>query len=233
MKTKIILALALLAPLAAVQAQSTNAVSNTTVNSAATGQASNMGNNLTNNFNSPGDVDQKVRYSGVTGTNTAVGLGSFAGSFSSDYCGGTAQAGLSVPYFTGAAGKPVLGEPGVACVKMRTSVHSMEYAATYGSAAANAARAGNAALAQEYTDMSRKMAQASVNLLCGISDDVRQDFVDAGIQCPPSKEERAAAAKQAAVERKEPTDPIVRARLGLKDIGNQTAINMFPVDTGA
>jgi len=213
MKKLALILLALASGVASAQTTTNvNSSSNATLNTEST--SSNMGNNLTNNFNSPGRVDQHVRYSGVTGTNTAVGLGSFSSSFSSDYCGGVAQGGLSVPYVTFAGGKPVLGEPGVACVMMRASVHSMEYAATYGNAAASATKAGNAQLAREYTDMSTKLARASVYMLCGLGPDVRQSYVDAGIDCPPSKEERAQAANQQAQQSNEPTDPIVRRRLG-------------------
>jgi hypothetical protein len=106
-----------------------------TSGSTASNDGLNTGNSLTNNFLSPSDTDVHEHLSGITGSNTAVGLGSFSSSFSSDYCGGVAQAGVSVPYVTGALGHPVLGEPGVPCVDTRAAVHTMEFSATYGNAA--------------------------------------------------------------------------------------------------
>lgn len=117
-------------------AQLTSTATGTNTNTSGS-TSNNQGNALTNNFYSPGNTteDMHDHVSGVTGANTAVGLGSFASSFSSDYCGGTAQAGLSVPYVTLAAGKPVLGEAGTPCVDIRAAVHTMEFSATYGNAA--------------------------------------------------------------------------------------------------
>jgi len=210
-------------------------VSNTsTTNAVSQTEASNQGVSATNNFNttSPEHTSTDVHYSGVTGSNTAVGLGSFSSSFSSDYCGGTQQAGISVPYATLAAGGPVLKEPGVACVNTRAAVHTMEFSATFGNAAAralaladDAKKRNDAQAALAYQDsaasfaaMSGKLAQASVNMLCNLSDDVRQAYRDAGVSCPETKLEKAAADKQQAVAHNEPVDPLIRQRMGLASL---------------
>jgi hypothetical protein len=207
-----------------------------------------------------------VKYSGVTGSNTGVGLGSFYSSNSPDYCGGVAQAAGSVPYFTAAFGKPVLGEPGWPCVDTRAGVHTMEFSVTFGSAAAKAfdlaaaydrlaspvatggfvqkdgkipqapavyvdpvqaaeyrkVAVGLRQSAAAYADESNKLATAAINVMCGVSDDVRQAYRDAGILCPKTKQEKAddvkaqqQAAMQQAVANNQPTDPFVRAREGL------------------
>jgi hypothetical protein len=200
--------------------------------------AANQGVNQGITFNSatPTDTTLHEHISGVTGSNTAVGLGSFSSSFSSDYCGGVAQAGVSAPYVTIAAGKPVLGDPGNACVSTRASVHTMEYSATFGNAASKALALADDAekrkdeteageyrqAAYTYAQMSGKLAVAAVNMLCNLSGDVRQSYRDAGIDCPTTSSEKLYAEKQAeqqkakdAMEHSEPTDPLVRARMGL------------------
>lgn len=218
---------------AGAQAANTSTVSSTSTTTASTTantQASNMGNALTNNFQNPGDQD--IHYSGTTGTNTAIGLGGFSSSFSTDYCGGTAQGGLSVPYVTIVGGKPILGEPGVACVNTRASVHTMEYSATYGNAAANAlkfsqiaAQAGNRQAAeayrhtaQGYAEMSSKLAVASVNMLCDLSDSIRKSYEDAGIKCPEDKATATSGSQSALATNGsdwDHTDPYIRRRMGL------------------
>lgn len=222
-KTVVALGIALsLAVTAAYADQTTNAnaTGTNTNNSAST--AANQGVQMSNTWNTPSDSNSNVHYSGITGSNQSIGLSGYAGSFSPNYCGGTAQAGVSVPYVTAALGKPVLGDPGVACVKTVASVHTMEYSATYGNAARAAAQAGNLDLAKKYADMSGKLAQASVNMLCDLSDDVRKAYRDAGVDCPLSDKERSAVSaeeankvRQEAVARGESLDPIVRQREGL------------------
>jgi 2-oxo-4-hydroxy-4-carboxy--5-ureidoimidazoline (OHCU) decarboxylase len=98
----------------------------------------------------------------------------------------------------------------------------MEYSATYGNAARAAAQAGNLDLAKKYADMSGKLAQASVNMLCDLSEDVRKAYRDAGVNCPLSDKERAAQSqagenkvRQEAVAKGESLDPFVRSREGL------------------
>lgn len=270
MKTKQIIIAGLLAItglVGAVGAQAqTSAQTNGTNTNQSGSESSNLGNNLTNNFLSPSDSTEHVHYSGVTGSNTPVGLGSFSSSFSSDYCGGVAQAGASVPYVTLAFGKPVLGDPGVACVDTRASVHTMEFAATFGNAADRALSlaakfdslahptpvivsktigktvvnteqpvlsASDAAQfetqaaearqqAFNYAKTSEQLATAAIYMQCNLSDDVRKAYRDAGFSCPKTDAEKkadadAAAAKQqqAAQVNNEPTDPLVRSRLGL------------------
>jgi hypothetical protein len=220
------------AAFADTNASTNDANTNTsTANSANSGL--NNGNALTNNFISPSDSNVNEHVSGMTGSNTAVGLGSFSSSFSSDYCGGVAQAGVSAPYITIAAGHPVLGDPGIACVDTRASVHTMEYSATYGNAAGKALALADEAekrndkdaatayrtSAEQYAAMSGKLADAAVNMLCKLSPDVRESYRDAGINCPLTADEKAAAAKEQvahqAVAQSQPTDPLVRSRMGL------------------
>jgi hypothetical protein len=243
-----------------------NLTANPTNNSTSGSTAANEGVNNTNNFNSttPTDTTEHVKYSGVTGSNTGVGLGSFSSSFSSDYCGGTAQVGISVPYVTAAGGKPVLGEPGVPCVDIRAGVHTMEFSVSFGTAAAKnfdlaaaydklaastvftdvksvtatASRispeeaaeyrktaANLRAAGMVYSEQSVKLATAATNMLCNVSDDVRQAYRDAGILCPKTKQEKADEAKaqqqatqQQAVANNQPTDPFVRQRMGLQPL---------------
>lgn len=197
---------------------------------------------MSNTWNSPGSTDSNIHYSGVTGSNASVGLGSFSSSFSSDYCGGVAQAGVSAPYVTIAAGKPVLGDPGVACVTTRASVHTMEYSATFGNAAARALSLADEAVkrkdetqadtyrqtASQYAEMSGKLATAAVNMLCNLAPDVRRAYRDAGVFCPDTPAEKAAKDQQAAEQQKqqavasgEPTDPFVRDRMGLTPLASK------------
>lgn len=212
-----------------------NAQTSSTMNSSNTANlttnstSNNQGNNLTNNFMSPSDTNSNIHYSGVTGSNTAVGLGSFSSSFSSDYCGGVAQGGLSAPYVTMAFGKPTLGEPGEACVKTRTAIHTFEMAVSYGQASMVASKSGNADAAKSYHDMSDKLSTAAVSILCNVDADVRNAYEAAGIVCSKTAKEAAidkqAAAQQervAAVKQGQPTDPFVRARMGLPALDETT-----------
>jgi hypothetical protein len=201
-----------------------NASTTSTNNAASQSTSANQGVNAINNFNTttPSDTTLHEHISGITGSNQSIGLSGYAGSFSPNYCGGTAQAGVSAPYVTIAAGKPVLGEPGVACVLEVASVHTMEYSATYGNAAAKAAQAGNPDLAKQYAEMSGKLANAAVNMQCNVSDIVRKSMRDAGIDCPLSDSERSAKSaadaelvKKEVVARGESLDPFVRRREGL------------------
>jgi hypothetical protein len=225
---------------AGAQAQSNvSAGATSTTNANSGSQASNTGVQMSNTWNTPGDTNSHIHYSGVTGSNTAVGLGSFSSSFSSDYCGGVSQTGLSAPYVTLAHGDPVLGDPGVACVLTRASVHTMEYSATFGNAAAKAIALADEAdkrkdaseaaeyrnAAYSYAQTSGKLAQAAVNMLCKLSPDIRSAYIDAGVSCPETDAEKSAKSakaaeevKQEAVARGEPTDPLVRHRMGLQPL---------------
>lgn len=216
----------------------TSSATTTTTANAQT-QASNEGVQMSNTWNTPSDSDTHVHYSGITGSNTAVGLGSFSSSFSSDYCGGVSQTGISVPYATLAHGNPVLGDPGVACVTTRASVHTMEYSATFGNAASKALALAEDAekrkdltqageyrqSAYSYAQMSGKLATAAVNMLCTLAPNVRQAYNDAGIGCPETAAEKASKSAAAADEvkheamtRGESVDPIVRSRMGLEPL---------------
>ena len=211
----------------------------TTTNTTAQNQASNTGVSLSNTWNTPSGTDDHIHYSGVTGSNTSVGLGSFSSSFSSDYCGGVSQTGVSAPYVTLAHGDPVLGTPGVACVLTRASVHTMEYSATFGNAAGKALTLADEAdkrkdvseageyrqAAYNYAAMSGKLAQAAVNMLCKLSPDVRAAYTDAGVSCPETEAQKAAKSaaaaqevKQQAMARGESTDPLIRSRMGLEPL---------------
>lgn len=184
--------------------------------------ASNLGNSLTNNFNSPADTNANVNEN-ESGTitekgNTAVGLGSFAGSFSQDYCGGTAQFGFSVPGFTGAGGVPVEGPVGLACVKLRSVERTMQISASFGIAAHTASLSGDKVAAEAYARTSQTLATAAINIVCSVDSDVRQAYLDAGIACPPTeaekKQQQQAAQNQAQVQTTPQLsdDPLIRAR---------------------
>lgn len=198
------------------QAQVTS-TSNTSTNTTAQTNASNEGVSLANTFNTntPADTKSTLKYEGAFGTNTAVGLGSFAGSFSQDYCGGTAQGGLSVPYATVAFGKPILGEAGISCVKLRTFERTMQASVSFGSAAATARGSNDSDTAKAMAAMSLKLAKTGVNILCSVSEDVAKAYVDAGIECPKATKVPAGMAFNEARERDEPTDNLVRARANL------------------
>jgi hypothetical protein len=202
-------------------AQAATQNSSNTANLTTNSTSNNQGNALTNNFTSPSDTDSHEHLSGVTGANTAVGLGSFSSSFSSDYCGGVTQGGISAPYITAAFGKPTLGEPGEACVKTRTAIHTFEMAVSFGNAATAAAKTDPIQSAV-YKSMSDKMATAAVSILCNVDADVKEAYESAGITCSKTASEVKAAAVQqqqeeraAAVQQGQPTDPFVRERMGL------------------
>lgn len=223
-KVVVALGIALSFAVSAANAQ-VNAGASSTNTNASQSSSANQGVQMSNTWNTPGNSDVHEHISGITGSNQSIGLSGYAGSFSPNYCGGTAQAGVSAPYVTIAAGKPVLGDPGVACVKEVASVHTMEFSATYGNAAAKAEQAGNKELAKQYADMSTKLANAAVNMQCSVSDDVRKAMRDAGIDCPLTDKERVAKnedeankVRQEVVARGESLDPLVRQREGLPQL---------------
>lgn len=223
---------------ASAQTVDTGVNSANTNTNASQSTAANQGVSATNNFNTttPTDTTANVKYSGFTGSNTSVGLGSFSSSFSSDYCGGTAQAAGSVPFVTAAGGKPVLMEPGYACDDHRTAVHAMEFAATYGNASIRAlelAKQADAASDKElakqykisseaYAKLSAEQAKFATLMECGHSESARRNSRLAGIDCPLTDEEKTAeakknaeASKQQAIASNQPVDPFVRQRMGL------------------
>lgn len=231
MNKKIIVALGIALSFAVSGAYAQISAGSTSTNTNGSQSTSaNQGVNQGITFNSvtPTETTVHEHISGITGSNQSIGLSGYAGSFSPNYCGGTAQAGVSAPYVTIAAGKPVLGEPGVACVTEVASVHTMEFSATYGTAAAKAAQAGNSELAKQYADMSGKLANAAVNMQCSVSDIVRKSMRDAGINCPLSDAEKSAKSaadadlvKKEVVARGESLDPFVRRREGLPVLAAQ------------
>lgn len=223
--------------IAGAQAESNvSAGATTTTNANSGSQASNAGVQMSNTWNTPGDTDSHIHYSGFTGSNTAVGLGSFSSSFSPDYCGGVSQTGISAPYVTIAHGEPKAGKVGVWCDDQRTSVHAMEFAATYGNAAIKAFDLAAQAeknkdesahqmfieSAKYYAAMSKKLSTFAVYMQCGHSDQSLKMARAAGIDCPLTDAERSAMSneeatkvRQEAVARGEPLDPFVRSREGL------------------
>lgn len=231
MNKKVVVALGIALSFAVSMAHAqVNAGATSTNSNGSQSTSANQGVNqgITFNSSTPTDTTLHEHISGITGSNQSIGLSGYAGSFSPNYCGGTAQGGLSVPYATAAFGKPVLGEPGVACVKEVASVHTMEFSATYGNAAAKAEQAGNKELAKKYAEMSEKLANAAVNMQCDVSDDVRRSFRSAGIDCPLTDKERIAKSedeankvRQEVVARGESLDPIVRRREGLPILAAQ------------
>lgn len=103
----------------AANAQLVNAEANTNVKTNSASTADNRGNSLQNNFEAPGKQTIK----------SAPGhaLGGFAGSFSSDYCFGTAQAGGSWLGGSIGGGAPVEGE---SCVILRGYERAQQGAAS-------------------------------------------------------------------------------------------------------
>lgn len=216
--TGMVVAVAIAALLVGTTAQAqVTSTSNTNTTTTASTSASNEGVSLANTFNTnvPTDTKSTVKYSGFYGSNTSVGLGSFSNSFSSDYCGGSAQAGISIPYITGAFGQPVLGEPGVGCLLLRGYERTMQGSTAFGNAAAAARAAKDEETAKQLAAMSVKLANGGINILCSLHETIREAYKDAGIQCPPTRKETAEASKQAAIAKNEPTDNLVRARAGL------------------
>ena len=111
-------------PIMAV-AQTTTSTS--AVDANARSVSNNAGNAQAITFNSPSGVDYGGSYTTtLRSTGTAI-MGGFAGSFSSDYCGGTAQGALGLVGFSFGAGAPVI-DP--SCVMLRTYERTMQAAAS-------------------------------------------------------------------------------------------------------
>ena len=60
----------------------------------------------------------------------------------------------------------------------------MEFSATFGLAAQVASKSGDTAGAAFFADQSRKLSQAAIGIICGISPDVTKAYGAAGIACP-------------------------------------------------
>ena len=106
-------------------AQTTTSTS--TVDANARSTSNNAGNAQSITFNSPSGVNYGGSYTTtLRSTGTAI-MGGFAGSFSSDYCGGTAQGALGLVGFSFGAGAPVIDS---SCVLLRTYERTMQAAAS-------------------------------------------------------------------------------------------------------
>ena len=167
-----------------------NASSNASTQS--TSGSYNGGNNIITN--NPGTV----AYSGsFTQRNVpTVAMGSFSNSFSSDYCSGATQATIGVAGFGGGFGTQKLDE---GCQLLRAADMTMRIAQVYSADAEAtwkfAANLGPAPSAQEYAKTVREtsfkkaamaddLKQASINMVCAISDSVRNAMTNAAVDCP-------------------------------------------------
>ena len=134
----------------------TSSEANTT--STSTSAAQNAGNAQNINFNSsPGHKTTTLK------NTPGVILGGFAGSFSSDYCGGTTQGGVGGPGFSVAFGGPKID---MHCVQLRTFERTMQAAASINASDPVAAT---------------KLHQAAVDMLCNVSDEAREALSHQGL----------------------------------------------------
>lgn len=163
-------------------------------NSGAASQASNGGVSVNNTSSSP--PYQTLHYSGHYAILAApsVGMGSYAGSMSSDYCSGTSQTSFSVPGIGFGHGAPVVDE---VCQKLRAVERTYQMSNTFGNAAVKNLNYGQAinkihpyesmvALKVGYEDakISNKLALAGINIMCSIGPSIYKAYTDAGISCP-------------------------------------------------
>ena len=178
-----------------------NVNSEANTNSEAMSSAQNAGNAQNINFNSdaPSDTQTLKNTPGVI-------LGGFSGSFSSDYCGATAQGGLGLPGFSLAAGGPVIDEK---CVQLRTFERTMQAAGT---------------VAPSNPQLASRLQQAAIDMLClvslsaqGLCSGVNITNADHRAQPVRNEARTASNANQPIVvsERYTGSDPIVMRRLGL------------------
>lgn len=163
-------ALAIVLSLAAVtaHAQTVNGTATSTNTVQSTSAAQNAGNSQGITFNS--EASNRVH------TTPGVGLGSFAGSFSSDYCRGTAQVGGAATGGLLSFGGPVTDD---ACVLYRGVERTMQVSSTL--------RGFNPA-------MSARMDQAAVDMLCSVPQ-LAPAMRNQGI-CTLPQEDRRATAQQ-------------------------------------
>jgi len=173
-----------------------NAESNT--NSTATSAAQNAGNAQNINFNSKAADTQTLK------NTPGVILGGFSGSFSSDYCGATAQGGLGLPGFSFAAGAPVIDKH---CVHLRTFERTMQAAST---------------LVNQDPELARRVYTAALDMLCDVTEESRRALERQGV-CSSSNEQSAQNHQGVAAQRPivvssryTGSDPIVIQRLGLQ-----------------
>ncbi len=159
---------ALLALCTATSYAQTSANATTDVKSQA-GASSDVANQQAINFNSP----EEVKYAGKFRVEQAssVVMGGFAGSFSSNNCANTSQAGLSSFWFGAAAGGP---KESIACNKRQNGVMFSQQAVT-------AAQLG-------YKDMATKLVSMANWQLCTVDDETRKACLQAGLVVPTDKE---------------------------------------------
>jgi hypothetical protein len=109
-------------PLVAMAQTTSNSSASARTNSSST----NAGNAQSITYNNPTGIDYGGSYTTtVRSTGTAI-MGGFAGSFSSDYCSGTAQSALGLVGFSLGAGAPYVSEE---CVLLRSFERTMQAAA--------------------------------------------------------------------------------------------------------
>lgn len=189
MKTLILIALLLVAPGAFAQSADANAGSNS--QSSAGSASVNAGNAQNLTIQNPGTIEYSGRYTlrNVPG----VVLGGYAGSFSSDYCGGTAQAGFGIAGFGLSGGKPVMD---AVCQNLRAVDRTMgvqrsitqDAAVLYQQAVAlGPNRQGTAAelerRAASKAALADALACAAVEILRNTTPAIKDAYARAGVVC--------------------------------------------------
>jgi hypothetical protein len=167
-------------------------------NSGAASQASNGGVSVNNTSSVP--ANQALHYSGSYAILAApsVGMGSYAGSMSSDYCAGTSQTSLSLPGIGFGHGAPVVDQ---VCQKLRAVERTYQMSNAFGNSAVKNLDYGQAmnkihpyesmvALKVGYEDakISNKLALAGINIMCSLGPSIYKAYTDAGISCPKEPE---------------------------------------------
>lgn len=141
-------------------------------------------------FSSPGTVEYSGRYTvrNVPG----IALGSYSGSFSSDYCGGTVQGGVAIAGFGVSGGKPVMD---TVCQDIRIADKAMaiqrafmqDVQVLYVQASAVRAQHQDGSAARMELTAAKKalladqIACAAIDLLAKSTPNAKQAF--AGVQC--------------------------------------------------
>jgi hypothetical protein len=169
MKTKILGLIVALFAVGPAMAQVSGNAQNTST-TASTAGASNEGNAQAITFNSSTPSNQTLRTTG-----NAV-ISGFAGSFSSDYCGGTAGLAVGGPGFSVSGGAPKIDE---SCVMLRTFE-----------------RVQQAAVADPVN--ARELRNAALDILAEIDPKVRAIFVKHGLVDSPKTVTAAATSTNAA-----------------------------------
>lgn len=131
-------------------------------NTASTAAAQNAGNAQNIRFNSTGSDLSKAA--------PGHGTGSFAGSFSSDYCGGTVQAGGSGPGFSIGVGGPKID---LGCVRLRAFERTQQGAAS-----------------EDRPAIKYALKDASYAILCEVDESVKLAYQASGL-CLDKKQQQA------------------------------------------